>query len=119
MATLAVLPPSAERFLIFDAHGLCGFAPRGTGQPVHVREPQGEEHRRDFAGIHVCDPRLLQTLDDTIAPSIIMHYLKLARGGTRIARNDQLTAQWIDIGTHGKLAAARRLYTQTAGNRGA
>lgn len=113
IATLAVLPPSAERFLIFDAEGLCGFAPRGGEDPVHVREPQPPQFRRDFTGIHVCDPRLLDTLGEDSAPSIIMHYLSLARTGERIARHDQLSASWIDIGTHDKLATARRLYAES------
>lgn len=113
IATLAVLPPSAERFLIFDADGLCGFAPRGAEDPVHVREPQPPQFRRDFTGIHVCDPRLLDTLGEDSAPSIIMHYLSLARTGERVGRHDQLSASWIDIGTHDKLAAARRLYAES------
>jgi NDP-sugar pyrophosphorylase family protein len=110
MATLAVLPPSPERFLIFDGLGLCGFGPRGGGEPVHVREPDGEAHRRDFAGIHVCSPDLLHAIEDDPAPSIITHYIRLASAGVRIERHDQLTAAWIDIGTHEKLEAARRLH---------
>lgn len=112
MATLAVLPPSAERFLIFDDQGLCGFAPRGAETPVHVRPVQAPQYRRDFTGIHVCDPRVLGTLDDDSAPSIIMHYLAQARTGERIARHDQLSAHWVDIGTHERLAAARRLHAE-------
>lgn len=112
IATLAVLPPSAERFLIFDEQGLCGFAPRGGETPVLVRPVQAPQYRRDFTGIHVCEPRLLETLDDDSAPSIIMHYLALARSGERVARYDQLSAHWIDIGSHERLAAARRLYAE-------
>ena len=117
IATLAVLPPSAERYLIFDDAGLCGFSPRGGGDPVHVRAPNGPQLQRDFSGIHVCEPALLETLDDDTAPSIIMHYMKLSRDGVRIARHDALTARWVDIGTHEKLAVARRLYTEGAGRR--
>lgn len=114
IATVAVLPASAERYLIFDRDGLCGFAPRGGGEPVHVRERREPQHRRDFTGIHVCEPALLHTLSPETAPSIIMHYLSLARGGERVCRHDQLDAQWVDIGTHEKLAAARRLHAQAA-----
>ena len=117
IASLAVLPPSAERYLIFDDAGLCGFSPRGGGEPVHVRPAVGAQVHRDFSGIHVCEPALLETLDDDTAPSIIMHYMKLSRGGSRIARHDALTAHWIDIGTHEKLDVARRLYTEGAGRR--
>lgn len=119
IATLAVLPAGPERFLIFDTVGLCGFAPRGGGQAVHVRELQGTEHRRDFTGIHVCEPQLLHTLDDGLAPSIIMHYLNLARAGSRVARHDQLSAHWIDIGTHEKLAVARRMHAGSTARQGA
>jgi N-acetyl-alpha-D-muramate 1-phosphate uridylyltransferase len=114
VATLAVLPASAERYLIFDPDGLCGFAPRGGGEAVHVREPREPQYRRDFTGIHVCEPALLRTLGPGTAPSIIMHYLDLARGGDRVCRHDQLDAQWVDIGTHEKLAVARRLHADTA-----
>jgi MurNAc alpha-1-phosphate uridylyltransferase len=114
LATLAVLPPGPERFLIFDEDGLCGFGPRGGGEPVHLRPPLGVEHRRDFAGIHVCEPALLRTLDDDAAPSIVMHYLHLARTDSRIARHDQLAARWIDIGSPEKLAIARRMHTDGA-----
>src|SRR5690606_1081697 len=78
VATLAVRRPGADRFLVFDADGLCGYSPRGGGDVRHVREPQPSVHRRDFTGIHVCDPGLLETLEpEDTAPSIIMHYLKL------------------------------------------
>lgn len=115
IASLAVLPASAERYLIFDRDGLCGFAPRGGGEPVFVREPLEPQHRRDFTGIHVCSPELLDTLGPDTAPSIIMHYLSLARTGVRVARHDQLDAHWVDIGTHEKLAAARRLHADASG----
>jgi N-acetyl-alpha-D-muramate 1-phosphate uridylyltransferase len=111
LVTLAVLPPSAERFLIFDRRGLCGFAPRGGGEPVHVRDPEGREVKRDFSGIHVASPALLDTLDDGAAPNIVSHYLHMVRGGKRIGRYDQGDARWIDIGTHEKLARARDLYS--------
>lgn len=110
LVTLAVLPPSAERFLIFDRRGLCGFAPRGGGEPVYARAPEGAEEKRDFSGIHVASPMLLDTLDDDAAPNIISHYLRLARSGTRIGKHDQSGAAWIDIGTHEKLSRARDLY---------
>jgi NDP-sugar pyrophosphorylase family protein len=115
IATLAVLPPSRERFLIFDANGLCGYGPRSGGEPVHVREPDGAAHRRDFAGIHVCSPALLDAIERDPAPNIITHYLRLARTGVRIERHDNLAAAWIDIGTHEKLASARRLHRTATG----
>src|SRR5690606_25486477 len=95
IATLAVLPASPERYLIFDRDGLCGFAPRGGGEPVLVRDIVEPQDRRDFTGIHACDPKLLDTIGPDTAPSIIMHYLDLSRGGVKVARQDQLDARWI------------------------
>lgn len=108
LATLAVLPPSPERYLIFDDVGLCGFAPRGGGDDVLARTPEGETLRRDFTGIHVVAPELLDTLEGDAPYSIMNHYLRLVRDGARIARYEQPGAQWIDIGSHEKLAEAQR-----------
>lgn len=117
MATLAVLRPSPERFLVFDDVGLCGYAPRGGAEPVFVRPCRGARHRRDFSGIHVAAPELLDTLTDDSPPSIIMHYLELSRSGVNVARHDQLAAEWRDIGTHEQLADVRRLYADQAATR--
>lgn len=111
MATLAVLPPAAERYLMFDDCGLCGYAPRRGGEPVLIREPAGDARKRNFSGIHVASPALLDTLDESAAPNIISQYLRLARSGARIDDHDQPGAVWVDIGTHEKLAEARQLYT--------
>ncbi|MEX1181861.1 MAG: nucleotidyltransferase family protein [Gemmatimonadota bacterium] len=108
-ATLAVLPPSSDRYLVFDDVGLCGFSPRDGGEEVHARPAVGTAHRHDFSGIHVASPALLDTLPQTSIFSIITHYLTLAERGTRVARYEQPGAHWIDIGTHAKLAAARVL----------
>jgi hypothetical protein len=48
-----------------------------------------------------------------------MHYLNLARAGSRVARHDQLSAHWIDIGTHEKLAVARRMHAGSTARQGA
>lgn len=110
VASLAVLPPSPERYLIFDEDGLCGFAPRGGGEDVLTRRPGRDVRRRDFTGIHVAEPSLLDTLRSDAPPSIIDHYLRLARAGHRVAAAEQTDAVWIDIGTLEKLDAARRVY---------
>jgi N-acetyl-alpha-D-muramate 1-phosphate uridylyltransferase len=112
IATLAVLPPSPERYLIFDDTGLCGFAPRGGGADVFARAPEGAVERADFMGIHVADPQLLDTLDEDTPPSIIMQYMRLSGAGRRVAAAPQPRAVWIDIGTHEKLAAARDAHTR-------
>jgi N-acetyl-alpha-D-muramate 1-phosphate uridylyltransferase len=107
MATLAVLPPSDERYLLFDDQGLCGYSPRGGGDDVVSRDPVGTQQRSDFAGIHVVSPALLDTLPAPRPYSIILHYLELSRQGHRIDRFEQPDARWIDIGSHDKLEAAR------------
>jgi NDP-sugar pyrophosphorylase family protein len=106
LATLAVLPPSPERYLVFDDHGFLGYAPRSGGQDVLAREAAGGIRRFDFAGIHVVAPELLDTLDGDGPFSIIFHYLRLSREGHRIAHHEQPGVQWIDIDTHEKLAQA-------------
>jgi NDP-sugar pyrophosphorylase family protein len=114
IATLAVLPPSAERYLIFDDAGLCGYSPRGGGDDVFVRATAGEPRARDFTGIHVASPVLLDTLAPAGSYSIMMHYLALARDGVRIDCLEQPGAHWIDIGTHEKLEAARQFVRERA-----
>ena len=116
LATLAVLPPSPERYLIFDDAGLCGFSPRGGGPDVLAREVQGEPRRCDFAGIHVADAGLLDTIGNDAPASIVSHYLRLAAAGTRIAPAMQSHSAWIDIGTLDKLETARSRFA--AGARG-
>jgi NDP-sugar pyrophosphorylase family protein len=107
IATLAVLPPQPERYLLLDDQGLCGYAPRGGGDDVKVRGTRGRLRRRHFAGIHVASPELLDTLPDDTVFSIVTHYLTLARRGRRIAGYEQPAAEWTDIGSHEALAAAR------------
>lgn len=113
IATLAVLPPSAERYLVFDDDGLLGYAPRGGGEEVRAREPRGTEVRHDFSGIHVIDAALLDTLPDQEVFSIVLHYLALARRGVRVGRCPQPGASWIDIGTPNKLYEADRQARQS------
>ncbi|CAN5820925.1 nucleotidyltransferase family protein [soil metagenome] len=108
IATLAVLPGGADRYLLFDDAGLCGYAPRGGGDDICTRDPVGEPQRRDFTGIHVVSPELLDTLPGTGAYSIVTHYLDLAKQGMRIGRHEQPDARWIDIGSHEKLAVAQQ-----------
>jgi NDP-sugar pyrophosphorylase family protein len=106
LATLVALPPRAERYLIFDEFGLCGYAPRGGGGDVLVRDPVGATRRREFAGIHVVSPRLLDNLPPTRIFSIVSLYLTLAANGERIGAYEPEQALWIDIGSHDALARA-------------
>jgi NDP-sugar pyrophosphorylase family protein len=108
LATLAVLPSAEQRYLIFDDVGLCGYAPRGGGADVLVREPVNATRRREFAGIHVVSPPLLDILPPLRVFSIVSLYLTLAAKGERITTYETEAARWIDIGSHDALARARR-----------
>jgi NDP-sugar pyrophosphorylase family protein len=110
IATLAVLPASAERYLLFDDHGLCGYAPRGGGEDVLVREPASAPERKDFAGIHVASTELLHRLPETRVFSIVWTYLDCAARGERVAGFACDDARWIDIGSPEKLARAAALF---------
>jgi NDP-sugar pyrophosphorylase family protein len=116
LATLAVLPPQPERYLLFDDDGLCGYAPRGGGADVLVRQPARARGAAGstpapravhFAGVHVAGPALLDSLPATGVFSIVTHYLSLAGTGRRIAAWEQSGADWTDIGSHEALAAAQ------------
>jgi MurNAc alpha-1-phosphate uridylyltransferase len=117
IATLAVLPAGVERYLIFDDLGLCGYAPRGGGDDVLVRDPAGALLRRDFAGIHVVSPLLLEHMPPTRVFSIISLYLKLAAHGERITAYEQENARWIDIGSPDALVRANRVAREPPGAR--
>jgi NDP-sugar pyrophosphorylase family protein len=106
LATLAVLPPLAERYLVFDDAGLCGYAPRGGGEDVLARPLAGAAAPRHFTGIQVASPALLDTLTRDGAYSIMSHYIALVREGRRIGRFEQAGAWWTDIGSHEALEQA-------------
>jgi NDP-sugar pyrophosphorylase family protein len=110
LATLAVMPARAERYIIFDDDGLAGYAPRGGGDDVLVRPLQGAPRHFHFTGIHVASPALLRSLAAPGTFSIVMHYVGLAREGHRIAFREQPGASWTDIGSHEALEEARRIY---------
>lgn len=107
LATLAVRSPGPERYLLFDDEGLLGFSPRGGGSERLVRDPVGAVQRRDFAGIHVIEPRIFEAIDERGVFSIIDVYLRLARGGEHI-RALPFDGTWLDIGTPERLAEADR-----------
>jgi NDP-sugar pyrophosphorylase family protein len=108
LATLAVLDPSPERYLLFDEAGLFGLALRGGGERT-AREPVGDVTRFGFAGVHVIDPRLLDRFSERGAFSIFWTYLRLAAAGERIRAFHAKDARWIDIGTPERMAEAERM----------
>ena len=106
IATLAVLPAHETRYLLFDAHGLCGYAPRQGGADVLVRTAVDEPRCFHFSGIHTISPEHLERLPSTRVFSIITWYLQLAAQGERVAPFDAGDAYWVDIGSPEKLAHA-------------
>lgn len=108
LATLAVRPPQANRYLIFDEHGLLGYSPRGGGVERMVRQAGQCIERADFAGIHVIAPRIFDMISERGIFSIIDVYLRLARAGERVAAHT-VDGVWLDIGTPDRLAEADRV----------
>jgi NDP-sugar pyrophosphorylase family protein len=108
LATLAVRPPSAERYLIFDEVGLVGFSPRGGGAERMIRAASGELQRWDFAGIHVIEPRIFRAIDERGEFSIVDVYLRLSQAG-EVIRPFPFEGVWVDIGTPERLAEADRI----------
>jgi NDP-sugar pyrophosphorylase family protein len=107
IASLAVLGRATERYLIFDARGLIGYADRGSGTERLVREQHGPLRRHDFTGIHVAAPRLLDLLPESGAFSLMSLYLRLAAEGERIVSWVVPDGYWIDIGSHEALDRAQ------------
>lgn len=108
LATLAVGRRDTSRYLLFDDHGLCGWENIATGEGVRCREEVGATLRWPFAGIHVISPRIFEWITEEGAFSIVDVYLRLAAGGERILPWDAGDALWLEIGSPGRLEAARR-----------
>lgn len=106
LATLAVREADSARYLLFDDQGLLGYA--YEGEERRARETAGEVGRRDFLGVQVVSPRLLERFEETGKFSIFTTYMRLVAGGERVAAFDAEQARWADIGTHEQLEAARR-----------
>ena len=106
LATLVSLPPGEERYLVFDEAGLVGYAPRGEPEPRLVRPAAGEKKQRDFAGIQMLDPRILDRITERGVFSIVWPYLRLSAEGEAIRAHDALEARWIDVGTPERLRQA-------------
>jgi NDP-sugar pyrophosphorylase family protein len=105
LATLAVREAASDRYLIFDADGLSGYA--YAGDEHRARPGVGGERRLDYLGVQVVSARLLDRLVETGAFSIFTPYLRLIAAGERIVPFDAGGCRWSDIGTHEQLAEAR------------
>ncbi|NIP81630.1 MAG: NTP transferase domain-containing protein [Gemmatimonadetes bacterium] len=108
LATLAVRPAESDRYLLFDDGGLLGYA--YDGQEHTAREAEGAVRTRDFTGVQVVSPRLLDRMEETGKFSIFTPFMRLVAEGERIAPYDTNGARWSDIGTHEQLAAAREAW---------
>lgn len=105
LATLAVRTAQSDRYLIFDDLGMLGYA-YGGGEH-RAREPRGEERQRDYMGVMVVSPRLLDRFEEDGKFSIFTPFMRLIRDGERIVAFEAEGARWSDIGTHEQLEAAR------------
>ncbi len=109
LATLAVQRRRASRYLLFDQEGLLGRRDTRTGEEQQARAAVSEAVEVGFSGVHVIEPALLDRIEERGVFSIFTTYLRLAAAGERIAAHDIGGAQWMDIGTPERLAAAARL----------
>lgn len=105
LATLATRTAVGDRYLLFDDDGLVGF--EYGGEEKRAREPRGEERRRDYLGVSVVSPRLLERFEETGKFSIFTPLMRLVRAGERVAEHAVEDVRWTDIGTHEELARAR------------
>lgn len=119
IASLAVQERHAARALLFDDLGLLGWENRGSDRaPVGsdcARDPVGKVTPWAFTGIHVLEPDLFGLSERKGSFSIIALYLELVRRGFLILPVDVSGHDWIDVGTHDRLAEAangiaRRVY---------
>ena len=107
LATLAVQERAASRYLLFDESGLHGRLDVRSGRREEARGARGPVRRLAFTGVHVVSPRLIDRLTETGVFSIVDAYLRLAGEGDSVAGRDVGDAEWWEIGTPERLAAAR------------
>jgi NDP-sugar pyrophosphorylase family protein len=110
LATLAVLPPAPERYLLFDDRGLCGLARRDTGEEELARATAGAVRRFEFAGVHVVSPEIFGLITERGAFSILWTYLRLARDAAAIVPFSAEGARWVDIGSMEGLRIAEAMF---------
>lgn len=107
LATLAVQERATSRQLLFDQDGfLCGRR-TGEGEAEIVRSVVAPRALA-FCGIHVIGPRLLETMAEEGAFSIVDTYLRLAGGGEQIGAFRADAYYWRDLGKPEQIAAAER-----------
>lgn len=114
LATLAVQERAASRYLLFDERGLHGRLDVRSGFREEAREQRGALRRLAFTGVHVVEPRVFGLMSETGSFSIIDLYLRLAGEGEDIRAEDVGDAEWLEIGTPERLAAARAHFESEA-----
>jgi MurNAc alpha-1-phosphate uridylyltransferase len=110
IASVAVQARDANRRLLFDANGLMGWENRADDGTVlasdRVRQPSGPITPWSFTGIHTIEPEVFALAERTGHFSIVTWYLDMARRGYTILPVDVTGYEWIDVGTHERLAEA-------------
>lgn len=107
LATLAVQERATSRYLLFDEGGLQGRLDVRGGTREECRPQEGMPRRLAFSGLHVASAEVFDRMIEDGPFSIIDCYLRLAGEGKRIHGLDVGDADWIEIGTPERLAAAR------------
>jgi len=107
LATLAVQERAASRYLLFDERGLQGRLEVRSGFREESREQRGALRRLAFTGVHVVEPRVFALMSEAGSFSIIDLYLRLAGERQEIRAVDVGGAEWFEVGTPERLAAAR------------
>jgi len=107
IATLAVQERAASRYLVFDDRGLQGRLDVRSGMREEARRQAGAARRLAFTGVHVASPALFDRIPGEGVFSITDAYLRLAGEGVEVRGCDVGDAEWWEIGTPERLAAAR------------
>jgi NDP-sugar pyrophosphorylase family protein len=106
LATVAVQNRSTSRYLLFDERNhLCGRR-AGRDGPPEIARPCPSPRALAFSGIHVISPRLLSTLTEDGAFSIVTSYLRLAAQGEIIEAFAADQYYWRDLGRPENIAGA-------------
>ena len=106
LATLAVQRRRTSRYLLFDEQmRLCGRR-LIEEQKTELVRPAPQLQEAAFSGIHVISPRLLETMSEEGAFSIVQSYLRLAGEGERILAYHADGDYWRDLGKPESVARA-------------
>lgn len=107
IATLAVQERAASRYLLFDDRGLQGRLDVRSGVREEARPQAGALRRLAFSGVHVVSSALFDRISEDGIFSITDVYLRLAGEDAVVRGRDVGDAEWWEIGTPERLAAAR------------